>query len=702
MYSETNVRSNRFSVRTNNIPIKDLGEIRGTVALDLSEASRFRFTVIGNVTFITTNQSVSDDIEFLFVNEGFTITYPSNFNVTNVTNTSYVNIVTRFTKNGGQWTETYYKANTENPYVPYITTRNIRATSVSLSCNCCLNNLTCYTVDCSTLNCCAGNFSYRLCACCRNNGSVNAASYDHCWILADSGHTNIYCLAGSSLCWCTFGLLINNSLPTQAVPVAINLPNNEQYLTACVLQSRRIVGVSDAGRLYSFTTCINFGTGASDGFWSYCIHWNYLCCRNPSVPLLAAATTSPCSICCLCAVESIGCCRWCSTPLGATYNDDQAINPSHYFRWFDKCTAAYTYAFGATCCTGCTGACASPRTMWIRDVPGATCVCQVQRTGIPLTKSFNCYYYINYACKVLNCHIVELICDANGGSCNVASFTQLITNTYCAACSTSDTVLPAQWAGSIITCDACYYLNFNSPIACDPSGCTWYRCCSAWFPTTCVNLLCVQVYCRCSGSGAFCTTGNNIATACWTDADNWRYVGTLNGYCNPTATGVSAYLRSDFNCGYSSNNYIQNIVVVCKCTAGLSIHGICFASGGFWTVSTCTYDCLATLYGCNFSCAYLKTNIGWTNIFTPTITCDSWRWWSFNLFLPEYSWEISCVPHITFPLIKNVCTPVNSYDCCVLTPNMNPCCFTINYGLTGPTITRFLPTGKPYGLQCNE
>jgi hypothetical protein len=721
MFSESNVKSNRFKVRDLTVPIDNLGSVSGQVALDLSEAKKFRAAITNDTTFNILNESVADEFEISLIVEGsFTINWPSNITVETTTIEPYIETIYQFRKVGGVFQQTFYKAITANPYIP--TTLNrlcLRSSSKTLACTFnCLHTEFFTACSCSVFSpgasqtcvCCA----VALTGWCMAPSSLNycarglsSSSWSGTWAIAHSSRTLTgYCTSypgnSCSIPCMRANILYNNNgtwvpITTTTRHIQCAAPFGQVYWCA-----EYAVGMNDTGRLYFF--CLNFCCypGIYGGA-CFALYWNCLCWANPTTPQANAELTS-CCILCHYTCQPTPDCAWCYTLLGSSSssingNDFQSGYTFMHWKWVEQNTAAFTFAHGSPNDSppNNLGACYNPRTWWLRDYPTRTCVCNVVLTGVPLTKALNAPYYIIYNDKAAGAnHTLHLRCDCNSGTTSVPCLSTLATLVWCSTCCTNMSFPPAHWSGSVITCDGCYFITTFSPISCSLT-CSWWCGCGVStnsITTTPANCACVIIYCRCSGSGAFCTTPT-ILCGCSCCTDGWRYLGSEFG--PGTDCGGAVYLEG--TCSYT-NGWLQNFIVCCNNGGSLSKHAICFNSANScWMISTVSWSCVCGLAGGLTYTNCFKSNIGWTPIYHDM--CATNAYWGVTYTSCGALYLIHCAMKGGGASTMASCFLIGSYDRCTISANMNLGAINPAFGFGSTSLSECLYSGRPYRVRCN-
>lgn len=610
MFSETNVKSNRFVARQLQAPIKELGEVKGTVYLDLGEASRFSLTAIGNITFVVSDEAVVDTLELTILNETATFTFPANFNPVTTTIDYYTKATWIFTSNGKVWTErnflqskNTYTPRTFNPYCDSCITTVCKTVTSPFSLMCNLgyaNGETCANCLCfcsyvgtycymSNFNNWGGTMCTTMVTQCQA-----AASYSGKW----QGHGEVTCAACRyGCCWCfytsyNYQILTVNCGGTITPYVYSNeypFCQLNSYGTSVCSRTATTLAIDDDGNTINLFTC--FANACVNRCLIRSIPGYYnggAVAGMPSSNAYRLVPGSCCNLSTFCSQDAAEVCSAFASSCSAPF----------ILGWSSKCQFALIAS--GTNCSGC------PYTKFFKNLntTGGTCFTCCTKCGAFFHNATG-EYYVSFDAMYTpdeSAHYFYLSVwrDSNyNDPTSVPCLSKQLDTGAISKCGCNNNLGQA-FRGGFITCDGCYAV-----FSWTRATCYYYNCCD--YCTTAMNCSEVRVYCRCSGSTTFCDTPtcftgatNGSSTSCgWYDLGDATGIWT-DGYCYTQYPTRGVVLRNNVNCCC----YYLCYNTTCSC----------------WVVDSNPVPCYAAVF-CACKCAYFRPtgsmyNLAWYQGYT--------------------------------------------------------------------------------------
>lgn len=691
-FSTTNVRSNRFIETSLDTPVVDLGEVSGNIVLDLGQSTKYKLTIAGNLTITFSNESVTKNLELWVINEGYSVSWPENLSVSNITTPTQVLTYFKLQKIGSIWSEISYKPFFSNPYVP-------NTTCVKCCTSYSVNNLPCsipicisglvacqWIATCSITTSCTTYCCIQPCdtaSCFIKLGSISISPEERYYFLGN------YCTGGVNVYNDTNGTYNCHNLYTFGVGYVSSgkgsnpIPFGFPVCCSCY-------GCWDGVDTRNYNSCIQYPLGFDDNGVYYYIGVYNFCSTFQSVG--TTCTQFGVYAARLCGVTgnipSTGyystICNQCTM-----YTCTDSINHSSplihcmwagkkpTLTWLSKDTGVIN-SLKLTDCNTATDACECITSLMFRCT-GPFTYGSTTFQGRILSKAHNApYFIVNCSYSDQTASVGSNICwnivyDTNWGTASAPSLSSALAfswiNCFCIGSSAS-----RMNEGLILTGDGCYVITTVKPIAC-VAGAGWWcgtGCCTA-------TLGCVMIYCRCTASCNFCTTPVCFASS-YTDTNNWVYASALRECTSvPWIDGERG-----------SNWWIENVEVACRVSGVTTTYGICF-NGTCWVVSSVTYNCLCSTLGYDYCQNLLRANGSLVKCGWPAYTASGNTICLFNSLACPNSYNIcNCNLPTTVPGLK---TSFN-YN----TPNRR----STLVNMRSSTVTSYQFTGKPYLEECRE
>ena len=606
MFPETNVKSNRFVAREVQPNIKDLGEVLGTVSLDINESNNFRMHVTGSVNLIAPDESIFQEITLEVYNEDGIISFPPNFRTAaNFNMVKYGSFVIKFRRNGTTWHQVDYieidnESNDDGvgsgPYGASGASACYFCMSMNWKRNCleaidhlipdagpCIGMGYIGQVDTCMLgsNLCYGptglgicHFGFpadlRVCGCgsnylgCTAQWHASVPSYNHKYIMGPPVAKYTACSRDGS------GCLFRSVWPTQLV--AVKKPGGGYNPLVLVPPSWHCVGLGGGG-----SACSAFIQTMVEGIND---------CGSVFVSKLCYAS-SGCQKCIfIYQPSSVNC---CSSYFNVPTVD---LTPDYPRRVMIECpSCTYNYIGTAICghlsmrywvspCaflmgtfdTDASDTLSCPCTMMFKNVcpsnyPYCYKTCGIAAYLIPTMKR---EYYLTYNCSYPDAGY-SMVCLRFGVARDCTfdqptaapCITQLFGCTMPFCTDSANQEYPG-FGGAVLTCDGCYLLVARIARCATEDTCTcWYKC------------TCIQIYCRCASSCQFCTTPTDLPSA-YTDASN---------FCGVCGFGP---LHLDGAC--YTNRLAYKVMQVKKVAGVLKYYYLCH-NGTSWGWDACCICC---------------------------------------------------------------------------------------------------------------
>ena len=526
MFSEFNVKSNRFISKTLEKPIKNLGAVKGVVTIDFNESPKIKAKLIGDTTFVVSpsdnNVIPFESATLEIVNDNYIVSFSDDFTL----NTQYklnayssnilkFDIVKLFGKYNYKLNAISYKSIISNdvfdsskataneikqlPYNAFSVLAanrtgccNASAFIALPSCgyyqNCYVGPLQNFTISCYTP-------SYEIaCSSCTvalhvspmsssytgkyragSSYTVDACCYNCCCMIALN--TLLYTITDTcdSISTIYGGGYCNTNAPM----------SSSSTMCLCGV----VKGVDDDRNIFTITGCYN-------GYISNGTYTSGICLfrtKNPSNAKDINVLDSSCRTICN---------QYCYDRICISSYESYMFMPK-IFGWSDRCTFLFGSTVsrvqdGTSCITG-------TYTYLYRNICPtsypACYVCQCIQGSLLPTLCKNYFVAINnrctgYSSSSKSCFNLTIYCDCNYFNCytspclqSVLSATISQGNSY-AGDTCADLVV-----GISITCDMCYVLISHVGYCCTSLYC------QKGF---------ITVYCKCAGSSCYCSSPSTI------------------------------------------------------------------------------------------------------------------------------------------------------------------------------------------------
>ena len=607
-FSPTNLKSNRFLENYFDTPVLDLGDVQGTLFLDLTTSTKFKFNVIGNLTITYSDQgNVNDKLELWVLNEGYTITWPSTFSLSSSTTSTQILTYFELRRVGSVWSSINYKSFTANPYVALIPCPCVCASSTASSYNLCPPHCSdanafknagasyCCLSSCVTC-CCIAPASISTAMCCQGNGGQSFNStYIHLGKVLN-GFTSLNCWIYFACCTCNlYGLGYYRPSAGNYIPFGYCVCT---YYYTCW----------DGGAYRHGVECCTWPLGFDDNGVYYLATSHRYCYTYNSAGTTCHTFTIQAN--CIQSVTGAGIsvpafyyCVYCQCQISACCDGSNYANACFgnafqtYLRWLSP-TQGMVVGFAGPCqFTDCD----FNRTTLHFKCTGSYSYCSSTSNDVILSKAHSVPYFVSLCCIIqqqTNNYFGQsiywrILWDCNWESSTAAPNMCVALNIIHNPCINSSSGLSYYCEPPIVTGDGCYVISVRVPLMCVGTG--WW-CGSSGCCTT--NCGVVEVYCRCANSCFFCTTPC-VFVSSYTDTSNFKYVGKLRCCCiNPWIDGQRG-----------KNWWIENVEVVCRVSGTFSCYAICFnSSAGCWEVSSLSYSCICQLNGYDWFCSNQRPN----------------------------------------------------------------------------------------------
>jgi hypothetical protein len=602
MFSETNVRSSRFKARSLESTTKDLGEVTGVVALDLSESNKFRLSLAGNTRLVIPDESPFSEIEIEIYNLEFGIAFPPKFKVEHVTIQTFGTTVYKFRKYEDEWHESHYKQlietySSENYNTCQFVTQAMQTKFYAVAdldqiiptAGFCFaqgwNVSACYGCSQILQPCCICIYSFGAidikCNACKCPEQVliqfpnGVNSYCNKYVV---GPTVIkyYSSDTNNCCYCmlpVYTIAVKKNDDSGYVAHAL-VPSSGEYcglfsspcMNKCVVTFQ---GINDEGTIFAKVGCPQ-GTGTTGGF---------LVALRSTRRTLCACNVAP---------------DYVDIPtdytrlinFGDNIVSNTACNCIGSFGWHNVITSwvsPCSFIYGSLdthCCVGVDNT-ITPCSIFIKNVnptDANPCYCYTTSSCVPayLWPTMRGDYFLAYRCRCQNaggsgaCLTLGVYYDANAfvptsPACLQSALTVNITGLFQCGC----LQCTPQFGGAFVTCDGCYFVFSRTRQ-------NWYYDCSV--VQQAYGYTCVVVYCRCANSCCFCdapTCFTGAWTTCNTDWCGYISTGPLHvdGSCYTNRLMYNVYLTKPSNkCFYLCHNgtcwVVDSNCTSCYCDAG--------------------------------------------------------------------------------------------------------------------------------------